>query len=152
VLRGRTTLSSHKKLGADEEEKGYNRFMGIIFLYDPENPDQHPDHKPIPSPASEVITPIGVTALAAFAGVLPLCPAIHEGHDHLHHEIYPGSELPAWALMASGQNSISGVPNGWMDRSLPYAARGVIRFRRPAEVPESATEIEIVEPIVLKLS
>lgn len=124
--------------------------MGIIFLDDPENPDQHPDYKPIPSPASEAMVPVGVTALAAFVGVFPLCPAVHEGHVHPHHEIFPGTELPAWAYMASGQSSTSGVPSGWMSGNSLDAGRDVIRFRRTAGV--SVFGPETVEPILLKLT
>src|SRR5262249_1450172 len=98
--------------------------MGNLFPGDPE----YPDHRRIPSPAAEAVTPV-LASVVMTASLQALFPGKrHDAiHDHVHvphHEFVQGQ--PLLALSVDGSSSSSGDPLTWRNSSMMDAANMVI--------------------------
>ena len=107
--------------------------MGELFPGDLE----YPDHKPIPSPIAEAVTPT-VTAAVITVGLAALCPvlpprgvSIHE-HEHVpHHEFI--DTRPVVSINAFGSSSSSGDDLSWMNNRRDIANDIVRRHWTPQQ-------------------
>jgi hypothetical protein len=95
--------------------------MSTLFPDDPE----HPDHKPVPSAASEAKPVIGTTLVLA-VGLAPLCPARHDDistPDEVPH--YEPIDVPQPAISMSafgGSSSSSDGDLSWGNNTMDVAA------------------------------
>jgi hypothetical protein len=121
--------------------------MSTLFPDDPE----HPDHKPVPSAASEAKPVIGTTLVLA-VGLAPLCPARHDDistPDEAPHYEPIDVPQPAISMSAFGGSSSGDGDLSWGNNSMDVAA--AIARRNAARVAARAAVIAagMTSPAVL---